>query len=183
MKKHPAIFLDRDGTILNERGYLDNPHKLNFYRSAFKGLQQFLSQNYKLVIITNQSGIGRGYFTEKTLSSIHKKFRQELAKKGIFISGIYYCPHLPTDQCACRKPKVALARQAARELNLDLKNSFMIGDQARDVELGKNMGGKGILVLTGGGRVTKKNLKIRPDKITPNLFTASQWILDLRGKK
>src|ERR1051325_8327952 len=126
---HPAVFLDRDGTILTERKYLSTPRRMFFYLSAFKGLRRLGRNGFKLVIITNQSGVARGYFTLKDLHRINFIFRERLLSRGVKISGIYFCPHHPNAGCSCRKPKPMLARRAVRELNLDLKRSYVIGDQ------------------------------------------------------
>jgi histidinol-phosphate phosphatase family protein len=176
-KRKPAVFLDRDGTILNERGYLSDPNRLKFYPSAFRGLKRLQNAGYKLVVITNQSGIGRGYFTLETLSKIHLRFKQVLAQHGIRIDGIYFCPHLPENNCDCRKPKTKLIKKAVRDLDIDLRHSYLIGDQKRDVQLADNVGIPGFLILTGAGRSNRKQLIGRPKTITTNLVTASNKIL------
>jgi D-glycero-D-manno-heptose 1,7-bisphosphate phosphatase len=176
--KKPAVFLDRDGTIINERGYLATPDKMVFYKTAFVGLHRLFRNGFRLVIISNQSGIARGYFSEKDLREIHRVFRQRLAKHGVSLAGIYYCPHLPTANCRCRKPKPYLALKAARDLNLDLSRSFFIGDHVRDMGVARAIGAKGVLVLTGWGRSSVKKMGGDIDKITSNLSSAARWILN-----
>lgn len=175
--KVPAVFLDRDGTIITERGYLKSPNKIRFYPTAIEGLKKLTQSGFKLIVITNQSGVGRGYFSEKTLSQIHQRFKTLLLQHKVKISAIYYCPHLPTDACSCRKPKTKLVDLASKEHHINLSKSYMVGDQIRDVELGFNMGGKSVLVLTGGGKQSRKNFKKSHPHVSKNLFSASEWII------
>jgi histidinol-phosphate phosphatase family protein len=158
--KKPAVFLDRDGTILTERGYLLETKKMRFYPFVFSALRRLVKNGFKLVVITNQSAIGRGYLTEKKLSEIHD-----------------YCPHRPDASCRCRKPKPFLVKRAAKELSLDLSKSFIVGDQARDVELAYNSGAKGVLVLTGAGRQQRSAAKKYASHVSRNLDKASKWIV------
>lgn len=183
MKKRPVVFLDRDGTILNERGYLDDPKRLFFYAQAFSALRKLKRAGYALVIITNQSGVGRGYFTLKRLAEVHAAFRSKLQKAGVRLDGIYFCPHLPDAGCSCRKPQPGLPRRAARDLNLDLKRAFMVGDQKRDIELGKRIGAEPILVLTGAGRSQKKEVRRMKARITSHVGTAASYILSVSSRE
>ncbi len=176
MTRKPAVFLDRDGTILTERGYLTDVNKMAFYSFAFTGMRRLMKAGYKLVLITNQSGVGRGYLTLDELDAIHRAFKQKLRANGVTLSGIYFCPHRPDDNCRCRKPKPYLVRKAARELHLDLKKSFVIGDQARDVELANRSGARGILVLTGAGRSHARAVRKTAATVARNLKTAADWI-------
>ncbi|MFC2017862.1 D-glycero-alpha-D-manno-heptose-1,7-bisphosphate 7-phosphatase, partial [Chloroflexota bacterium] len=136
-----------------------------------------LNQNsFKVVLITNQSGIERGYFDEITLASIHKKLEIELARHSAHLDGIYYCPHHPDKGCDCRKPKTALFRRAAKELDIDFEKSFMIGDMQIDIEAGKKLGCRTVLVTTGpkGGKDI-----VNPASFTaPSLMEAVQWIIN-----
>jgi D,D-heptose 1,7-bisphosphate phosphatase len=175
--KKPAVFLDRDGTILTERGYLLETKKMRFYPFVFSALRRLVKNGFKLVVITNQSAIGRGYLTEKKLSEIHDFFMLRLRARGIRLSGIYYCPHRPDASCRCRKPKPFLVKPAAKELSLDLSKSFIVGDQARDVELAYNSGAKGVLVLTGAGRQQRSAAKKYASHVSRNLDKASKWIV------
>lgn len=175
--RKPAVFLDRDGTILNERGYLSDPKKMFFYPGVYRALANLRKAGFKLVVITNQSGVGRGYFTLATLKKINQKFSRLLSARGAKIDGIYYCPHRPDAGCACRKPRPKLVKQAARELNLDIRRSFVVGDQLRDIQLAKNTGAKGILVLTGGGRSARLKAARLAVKVARHLPSAAQWIL------
>ncbi|MCG3203488.1 MAG: D-glycero-beta-D-manno-heptose-1,7-bisphosphate 7-phosphatase [Elusimicrobia bacterium] len=178
MKKlKPAVFLDRDGTLIDERGYLSDPEKIFFYPCVYEALRNLHRAGFRLVVITNQSGVGRGYFSLKQLSKINQRFKKILAKKGARVDGIYFCPHHPEAGCLCRKPGVALARRAARDLNLDLKRSFVIGDQMTDMNMSSKLNIPGVLVLTGFGRSNRLKAKGVAKKITSNISTAARWIL------
>lgn len=173
----PAVFLDRDGTVITERKYLLDPKRMFFYPRVMPALKALKQHGYKLVIVTNQSAVARKYISLAQLNHIHRIFSYKLAKAGAKPSGIYFCPHLPDAGCACRKPKTAMLKRAARQLKIDLKRSYMVGDQSRDVEMAKRAGAKGILVLTGAGRQSLKKSKEVATKVTSNLVTAAKWIL------
>lgn len=174
--RRPAVFLDRDGTILNERGYLSDPDRMRFYPGAFEAMRRLQRAGYRLVVVTNQSGVGRGYFSLERLREINRRFSAACRRRGVRIDGIYFCPHLPDAGCACRKPRPALPRRAARDLRLDLRRSWVVGDQARDVELARNVGARGVLVLTGAGRECRARASAAGGKITSTLATAARYI-------
>lgn len=175
-KLKPAVFLDRDGTIINERGYLSDPMNMVFYPSAFPALRRLQKSGYRLIVITNQSGVGRGYFSLKTLSRINDFFLRKLKKKGITVSGIYFCPHRPNAGCRCRKPKPFLVYKAAREHAIDIPASYVIGDQWRDTELGLRSGATPVLVLTGAGRSNAVAARKSKVEIKKNLLSAARWV-------
>ncbi len=175
MKK--AVFLDRDGTILNERGYLSDPAKMFFYPTAFKGLKSLQKAGFVLIVVSNQSGVGRRYFSLENLRKINAIFKDRLAQKGIRISDIYFCPHLPEAGCACRKPKPGMVFTAAKKWKIDLKKSFVVGDQLRDIQLAVKTGAQGVLVLTGAGKLYGREVRKLGGKISSNLTTAGRWIL------
>jgi D,D-heptose 1,7-bisphosphate phosphatase len=164
-KLSPAIFLDRDGTINHDKNYLSDEKDLILYKNIEKPLHKFKEMGFKIIIVTNQSGIARKYFTITKLKKINSKLVSMLKKLNVEIDGIYYCPHGPNDTCNCRKPKIGMALQAAKELNIDLTKSYMIGDSIRDYLFGYNFGGKGILVLTGHGK--KQFTKVKDEKQKP----------------
>lgn len=171
MKK--AVILDRDGTIIEN---LDYVHRLEDYKlipNAIKGLN--ILKDYELLIVTNQSGIGRGIYSVEDMHKFNKFLVKDLKKHNVNIKKIYYCPHNPEDNCDCRKPKTKLLKDAQAELEIDLKKSFLIGDTKTDIELGKNIGCKTILVLIGHGSKIKNEIK--PDYIAKDLLDAAQWIL------
>lgn len=181
-KKSFAVFIDRDGTLIREKNYLSKVSDLKLITGAVDALKLLRQAGYKLILITNQSGIGRGYFTEKKLLQIHESLQKMLDKKGVKLDGIYYCPHIPDDNCTCRKPKLGLVKKAAKEFNINLKKSYTVGDHPGDFLLGQNMGGKGIFVLTGHGNKEHEKIKdgggeLKPDRIEKNLLSAAQWII------
>ena len=138
-----AVFLDRDDTIIVDKGYLKNPDGIEFLPGIFNGLQFLQNAGYSLIQVSNQSGIGRGYFTEEDYFAVTKRLNDLLNINGITFTGYYYCPHAPNVNCKCRKPKPYLAQKAAIDFDIDLKNSYMVGDKPSDIEFGKNFGAKG----------------------------------------
>ena len=141
-----AVFLDRDGTMAKDVHYCSHPRDFELFRSTAKAIKLLNEHGFKVIVITNQSGIARGYFTEETLAEIHKKMTRELAKEGAWVDAIYYCPHHPDDGCECRKPKPKMLLEAASELEVDLSRSYVVGDLDADIEMGKRVGCKTILI-------------------------------------
>ncbi|MBS3114045.1 HAD family hydrolase [Candidatus Woesearchaeota archaeon] len=177
--KNKAILVDRDGVLVEDVGY---HHKLEDFKlipNAVEGLK-LLSKDFKLIIITNQSGIGRGYYTLEDFNKFNNHLIKELKKQNIKIQKTYYCPHKPEDNCECRKPKTKFLQEAAEEFGIDLKKSFVIGDRKSDFEMGKNVGCKTIHVLTGYG-INAKN-EVSPDYFAKNLLDAAKWILKKDSK-
>ncbi len=158
MKKNAAIFLDRDGTLNEEVGYLDSLDKLVIFPSTFEAIRLIHQGGFKAVVVTNQAGVARGLFGEDLVKDVHTALQEELRRRGEFIDAFYYCPHHPTEgappyrqTCDCRKPAPGLFLRAARELNLDLSASWMIGDRYNDIEAAHRAGALGVLVKTGYG--------------------------------
>lgn len=179
MKKRRFVLLDRDGTIIVEKNYLSNPDHVELIPGAVKALKEFKKLGLGLVIITNQSGIGRKYFDLDALSKIHRKLTDLLFKGGVVLDDIYFCPHIPEDNCNCRKPKLGLIKKAAKEHNFDPKKCFVIGDKAIDVKLGQKMGATTFLVRTGyGAEIEKENL-VKPDFIVDDLFQTAITIEEI----
>lgn len=145
------MFLDRDGTIMVEKNYLADPDGVELIPGAVTALRRFRDAGYALVLITNQSGIGRGYFTEEDFRAVQRRLDRLLADHGVAFDATYYCPHHPEETCACRKPGTALFAQAIRELGLDPHGSLFIGDRLNDVLPASVLGGRGVLVRTGYG--------------------------------
>lgn len=168
-----AVFLDRDGVLVEDIGYHHKLEDLKIVPNAVEGLK--LLKDYKLAVVTNQSGIGRGYYTMKDFENFNNCLIQELKKHNIKIEKVYACPHRPEDGCECRKPKAKLVKGAAKELGIDLKKSFMIGDRKSDIEMGHNAGCRSILVLTGNGLKEKENSSA--DYVANDLLDAAKWIL------
>ena len=126
----PALFIDRDGTInANEPEYPHKPEHLRIYEDAVELMKEYQSRGYLIIIITNQSGIGRGYFTLEQMQEFNNLLISELAKRGVKINALYFCPHTPADNCNCRKPKLGLIEQAMKDFDIDLKNSIIVGDR------------------------------------------------------
>lgn len=180
-KLFPAVFLDRDGTVNHDKNYLSDEKDLKIYGFVKKAVLKLRKAGFKIVIVTNQSGIARGFLTEKKLKTIHRTLIKMLKEINVKIDGIYYCPHGPDDDCGCRKPKTGMALRAARELNLDLKKSYTVGDSVRDYLLGNNFGGKGILVLTGHGKKQACRIESEEQKplaVVKNLYDAAGVIVN-----
>jgi D-glycero-D-manno-heptose 1,7-bisphosphate phosphatase len=147
----PAVLLDRDGTLIVDCGYLSDPQQIVLETGAVDGLRALMAANVALVVVTNQSGIGRRYFGISDAVQVNQRLAATLFEHGVVIEGWYICPHVPEDNCECRKPAPGLAHQAARELGLDLKSSWVVGDKPSDVMLAEEISAGGILVLTGEG--------------------------------
>ena len=173
-----AVFLDRDGTIAEDVNYCRKPEDFRIFPWAPEAIRMLNGAGFKVIVITNQSGIARGYFTEEMLAQIHEKMLKELAEQGARIDGVYYCPHHPDDNCECRKPKTALFQQAAKDFNLDLKTSWVVGDSWRDIEAGRRIGTKTILVKSGPSRGNEDCDP--PDFIAENLLEAAKRIIGAR---
>lgn len=190
MKKNKAVFLDRDGVLIKEVGYLDDLKNVSFYKGNIEAIKLLRTNDYKIIVVSNQSGVARGYFTEKFVRKTHNFIQNKLKRYGLKIDAFYYCPHHIKDvkikkyfkDCFCRKPKPGMVLKAKKRFNIDLKKSWVIGDKLTDIKLGKNVNIKTILVLTGFGKNERKNAKeIKPDYIAGNLLRAVQTIL--RGEK
>ncbi|MCX7981281.1 MAG: HAD family hydrolase [Syntrophales bacterium] len=182
MKQRRAVFLDRDGTINEEVGYLNAMDKLVIIPGAFEAVKLINRLSLKAIVVTNQSGVARGMFDETFLKHVHRYMKDLFLKHGAVIDDFFYCPHHPTEgqgkyllRCLCRKPEPGMLLAAAKKWNLDLKSSYMIGDQAKDIELIRRVGGKGILVNTGYGSQVDGEL-IKPDFRARDILEAVKWI-------
>lgn len=144
--KDKVVVLDRDGTIVVDRHYLSDPAALEFEPEAELGLRRMADMGFRLVVITNQSGIARGFFSLARLDEIHNRMAQMLESIGAPLAGIYFCPHGPEDACDCRKPNLGLMRQASQELGFDMSEAIVIGDKDSDVEFGRRAGAVTMLV-------------------------------------
>ncbi|MCK7504330.1 MAG: HAD family hydrolase [Desulfobacterales bacterium] len=191
MKKNTAIFLDRDGTINDEVGYLDSADKLRIIPAAFEAVRLINASGMKAVVITNQAGVAKGLFTEEFVRKINGQIQSALLAQGALIDRFYFCPHHPTEGidpyrliCDCRKPEPGLLHQAAADLNIDLARSYVIGDRLRDVETAHRAGAKGVLVMTGYGQdlmqeagPDQANELNQPDYVAQDILEAVHWIL------
>ena len=184
----PAIFIDRDGTINEDTGYVSTPDELIIYPWAAEALRLINESGLKAIVITNQSGVARSLYTEDALRAIHTRMAELLEREGARVDAIYYCPHHPEigDEqyrraCQCRKPQPGMLEQAAREHDIDLSSSYVIGDKASDMNLAANAGARGALVLTGYGSETLANRErwpCEPAIVADNLLEAVKLILD-----
>lgn len=173
-----AVFLDRDGTINEESGYLSSPENLSLIKGAAEAVKKLNNIGIKVIVISNQSGVGRGYFSEKDLARVNKRLIDLLSSYGARIDAIYYCPHHPDDNCECRKPKPGLLKKAALEHSVDLTRSYVVGDKKTDVELAGNAGSKGILVKTGFGSGQLKTMASAPLFVAEDILDAAEWIIN-----
>jgi D-glycero-D-manno-heptose 1,7-bisphosphate phosphatase len=180
------VFLDRDGTLIEEVGYLDRIDRLHLFPETVDALRVLQRAGLRVIIVTNQSGIAQGLFTESFVRDLHDHLSQRLALGGVRLDGIYYCPHHPEAKlaayratCECRKPASGLLRQAARDLDLDLAQSYMIGDRWRDLLAGQASGTTGVLVRTGYGETEAQHppAGARAEAVVDNLAAAASWIL------
>lgn len=180
--KKKAVFLDRDGVISRNDPeyekityYITKWKDFIFLSHVFEGISAIKKKNYLAIIVTDQPGIGKGFITMKRAEEINKKMIQEFAKKGIVIDGIYMCPHKKEDNCECKKPSPKMLLQAAKDFDIDLKNSFIVGDKTTDIEAGKRAGVKSILVLTGyQGKDGRSQAK--PDIVCKDLVEVAEAI-------
>lgn len=179
-----AVFLDRDGTIIYEKPgvYLSDPKKVRPYKSALPALRLLQKKGFKLFIVSNQSGIGRGYFTEKEVKKVHARLLQLL--RPVKITEIVFCPHAPNDGCDCRKPLPKMGLYLIKKYKIDPKHSYMIGDKKADVEFGHALGCRAVLVTTANGKNhLKKYPELKPEKITNHLLNAARFIVANEGAK
>lgn len=189
MSGQPAVFLDRDGTINEQMGYINHISRFILLPGVGRAIHKLNEQKIPVVVVSNQSGLARGYFPASLLDEVNQKMEQQLAAKGAHIDGLYICPHHPEAKekkyrkiCSCRKPKIGLLKQAAADLNLNLKKSFMVGDRWSDLKCAASAGATSILVLTGYGRGDQQYIGpqqvIQPAKVAENLNLAVDWILE-----
>lgn len=174
-RKSKVVFIDRDGTLIEEVNFLHRVEELRFFSFTDEAIRLLKENGFLVVLVTNQSGIGRGIYTENEMHAIHDAIQNDLTEK---LDAIYFCPHLPDANCHCRKPNLGMIEAACADLPVDLTNSWMIGDKNLDVELGLNANIKPILVLTGYGEKHLPKLKRPPFAVAENLLGAVKVILD-----
>lgn len=182
-----VVFLDRDGVINEEVGYLSSVHDLRLIPGAGEAIAMLNRCGFEVVVVTNQSGVARGFFEEADVQAIHRELNRILAGFGAEVAGWYYCPHHPTEGrspyqmvCDCRKPGPGLVKKACEELGLESQTSFVVGDTWRDMELAVNVGAIPVLVLTGHGTTTRKALTAdqceKIGYVAEDLLSAAHWI-------
>jgi D-glycero-D-manno-heptose 1,7-bisphosphate phosphatase len=179
MRPRRFAILDRDGTIIVERHYLSAPEQVELLPGAVRGLRKLSQLGVGLVVVTNQSAVGRGYFDEKRLDLIHRRLAELLTAEAVPPMPIYVCPHRPDAGCRCRKPLPGLLEQAARDLGFDVSSSFVIGDKACDIELGKQVMATTLLVRTGYGAELAQTGSVSPDYVVDDLAQAAETIESL----
>ena len=174
-----AVFLDRDGTLIVERHYLSNPDDVELTHGAGEGLRLLRDAGCRFILITNQSGVGRGMFSKEDVDRVHVRLAELLEAEGVLLDGIFYCPHAPEAECDCRKPKTGLVRQAEETLGikLDGPNVVMIGDKPADVELGRAIGARTILVRSGYGAKAEQKGECTPETIVDDLVDTARTLL------
>jgi len=185
-----AVFLDRDGTINEEMGYINHLDRFVLLPGTAGAIRSINAGGLKAVVVTNQSGAARGYFPVAFIDRVHEKMGRLFSEEGAFLDGIYICPHGPPRRegepgCDCRKPRPGLLLQAARDLSLDLARSYVVGDRFQDVEMARRAGARAVLVLTGYGKGELEFVgpasPVKPDFVAADLPQAVEWILaDLR---
>lgn len=184
----PAVFLDRDGTVSEEVGYVNHVGRFRLLPRAAQGIRRINESDYLAVLVTNQAGVARGYFKESLVIAVHERLEELLAKNGAHLDGIYYCPHHPTageppyrQDCDCRKPKPGMVLAAQRDLNIDVAQSFMVGDKHSDITFAQSVGMQGVLVKTGYGLGEIEQWSAewteQPHQICEDLLDAVEWIL------
>ena len=181
-----AVFLDRDGTLLEEAGYLDRLERLVFFPYAIDAVRLLNRAGFPVVVVTNQAGIARGIFKESFVAAAHQHISDRLAAAGARVDAFYYCPHHPEavveefrQVCDCRKPQPGMLTRAAADLDLALDRSFVVGDRWHDLEAGQRVGARTLLVRTGYGRTEEASPKahVQPSAIVDNVIDAVSWIL------
>jgi D-glycero-D-manno-heptose 1,7-bisphosphate phosphatase len=185
-QREVAAFLDRDGTIIEEVGYLDRPERIELFPWTIDAIRTLNRAGIRVVMISNQSGVARGFFDEATVDTIHRRLAAMLQTGGAVIDAYYYCPHHPhgtvpayTCACECRKPAAGLVERAVRELGVDPRRSFTVGDRWLDIGLARTVGARGVLVRTGYGRLEEARpaADVRADAVVNNLIEAVGWML------
>ncbi|HMC83722.1 MAG TPA: HAD family hydrolase [Candidatus Polarisedimenticolia bacterium] len=185
---HRAVFMDRDGTVAEEVGYVNHVSRVRLLPGSAQAIQRIRASGFLAVIVTNQSGVAREYFDEALIGRVHERLEELLTREGAALDGIYYCPHHPREgkppyrrECDCRKPQPGLLTLAAAERQIDLARSYMVGDGIVDVGAGASVGATTILVLTGYGRGLLEHRRsrwtVQPDHIAEDLPSAVSWIL------
>ena len=192
MTSRRAIFLDRDGTLCEEVGYVNHVGRVRLLPRSAEAIRLANAARFQTVVVTNQAGVARGYFDESLVHDVHDAVRAMLAERGARLDAIYYCPHHPEvgaeayrRDCDCRKPKPGLLLRARDEMGIDLASSYMVGDSVRDLGAGRAAGATTVLVLTGYGRGEWEHQAHRwaapPDHVAEDLLDAMRWILQREG--
>ena len=187
--KKPAVFIDRDGTINEQMGYINHISRFVLLPGSAEAIKLLNDHGYLVIIVSNQSGVARGYFPIELVNEVHDRMKALLERDNARVDGIFFCPHYPRGKlleystaCECRKPKTGLIKTACGDFDIDMANSYVIGDRCTDIELARNAGLKGILVKTGYGlgdlEYVFPHLPFKPFHATDDLLDAAKWIVD-----
>jgi D-glycero-D-manno-heptose 1,7-bisphosphate phosphatase len=187
----PAVFLDRDGTVTEEVGYVNHPKRLRLLPRSAEAVRRLNAAGIAAVVVTNQAGLARDYFSEDVLHQVNAALTAQLKDAGAYLDGVYFCPHHPSEgqppfrtDCDCRKPKPGLLHRAAAELGLDLRASVIVGDKPSDLAVAPAVGARSVLVLTGYGlgewEYRRSTFRVQPDHVAEDLLDAVNWILESR---
>ena len=188
MGTRPAVFIDRDGTLTDEVGYVNHPSRLRLLPRSAEAIRRLNRAGMAAVVVTNQAGVARGYFSESVLKAVNEDLVAQLTQAGARLDGLYVCPHHPSEgeppyrvDCACRKPKPGLLLRAAGDLDLDLARSVMVGDKSSDLEVAPKIGARSVLVLTGYGlgewEHRREQFSVMPDHVAVDLLDAVDWAM------
>lgn len=186
--KRPAVFIDRDGTISEEVGYVNHPSRFRLFSYSAPAIKYLNEHDWLAILVTNQAGVARGYFSEDVITAVHDQLNQQLKAQGARLDAIYYCAHHPTvgeppyrHDCDCRKPKSGLIKQAQANFEIDLESSWMIGDRYSDIQLANNAGLRSVFVLSGYGRgeweYQRSSWTQQPDMVCEDLLEAVKSIV------
>ncbi len=175
-----ALFLDRDGTIIHDVGYLSDPDRIEFFPNVLEKISKIKKSGLMFFVVTNQSGIGRGYFDESVLTDIHDRLSRLMSDVDAGFDGLRYCPHSPNDDCPCRKPSPKMVHSLADEFDIDLKESFFIGDKVQDVITGINSGCRTVLILNDNplDKFVSSEDWVDPDFVASTPADALDWVLE-----
>lgn len=187
----PAVFLDRDGTLTEEVGYVNHPRRLRLLPRSARAIRRLNEAGIAAIVVTNQAGVARGYFSEEVLQAVNAALVAQLEHEGAHLDAIYVCPHHPTEgeppyrvDCDCRKPKPGLLHRAAADHGLDLTRSTLVGDRPSDLVAARAVGAAAVLVLTGYGlgewEYRRARFPLEPDHVAPDLLDAVEWVLARR---
>ena len=173
------VVLDRDGTIIVEKNYLSDPADVELLPGVRQAFARFREMGAGVIVVTNQSGIGRGYFSRQAVDAVHARMRSLIGEDASVIEAIYICPHTPGDDCQCRKPRTGLLQRAAAELGFHAADCIVIGDKVCDIDLGRNMSAATILVKTGYGAKELEAGRVQPDFVATDLGAAAEVVASL----
>jgi len=186
--KKPAVFIDRDGTISEEVGYVNHPSRFRIFPYSAEAIKKLNDAGWLAILVTNQAGVARGYFSEEIITEVHKILNNELALQHARLDAIFYCAHHPSVgeppyrlDCDCRKPKAGLIKRASSDFEIDLPNSWMVGDRYSDIELAHNAELRSAFVLSGYGRgeweYQRSSWQLQPDLVSEDLLEAVSFII------